>query len=223
MRICHSQALRLTHLITAALLLSLVAFTAAAAQTKRSSKRRTVRKPAAASPSAPVIPRGTEMKLRLGSTIDTKGARDGDRFTATVIDPSRYAEAKVEGHISRVTQSGKLKGKTQLSLNFDRITFNDGTSAPFAAQVVRVYGEDSAKNVSEEGDIQSGSKGKTTTTRTAGGAAAGAAIGAIAGGGKGAAIGAIIGAAAGAGSTYIQGSNRIKLEPGTEILVKTIR
>jgi hypothetical protein len=225
MRLSHSSRRRLAGLVAAALLVALAAFDPAAAQTRkrRPVKRRAAAAAAPAAPVAPTIARGTEMKIRLSDEIDTKNSQDGDRFTATVISPNRYDEARIEGHVARVQQSGKLKGKTALSLNFDRITFANGASAPFAAQVVRVYGEDSAKRVGEEGDIESGSKGSTTTKRTAGGAAIGAAIGAIAGGGKGAAIGAIVGAGAGAGSTYIQGSNRIKLESGTEILIRTTR
>lgn len=228
MRFRQLPPIYLAQLVVAFLLVAFAAVDATSfAQTKKKTTRRKVtRKTTAATPAgpvAPVIARGTEMKIRLGSEIDTKKSQDGDRFTATVVDPSRFAEARVEGHIARVQQSGKLKGKTAVSLVFDRINFANGASSPLSAQVVRVYGEDSAKNVSEEGEISSGSKGKTTTTRTAGGAAAGAAIGAIAGGGKGAAIGALIGAAAGAGSTYIQGSNRIKLESGTEILIRTLR
>jgi hypothetical protein len=116
-----------------------------------------------------------------------------------------------------------MKGRTSLVLSFDRISYPNGTSSTMAAQVVKVYGEDSAKKVDEEGNVESGSKTSTTVKRTGGGAAAGAVIGAIAGGGKGAAIGAAIGAAVGAGSTYIQGSNKIKLEAGTEILITTTR
>ena len=55
------------------------------------------------------------------------------------------------------------------------------------------------------------------------GGAAGAIIGGVAGGGKGAAIGAGIGAGAGAGSNVIRGSNQIKLESGTEMLIRTTR
>jgi hypothetical protein len=169
------------------------------------------------------IPRGTELKIRLENEINTKEANDGDTFTATVLTPARYAEATIEGHIAKINKSGKLKGKTELSLSFDRIKLQNGGSRPMAAQVVRVYGEDSAKEVDEEGNVRSGSKGKTTAIRTGGGAAVGAIVGAIAGGGKGAAIGAAIGAGAGAGSTYIQGSNKIKLDAGTEILIRTTR
>lgn len=172
---------------------------------------------------APVIPRGAQMKIRLQDTIDTKESRNGDKFTATVVDPSKYSGATITGHVSKIDKSGKFKGRTSLVLSFDRIRFTNGTSRAMAAQVVRVYGEESAKRVDEEGTVQSGSKTSTTTKRTAGGAAAGAVIGAIAGGGKGAAIGAAIGAGVGAGSTYIQGSNKVKLESGTEILIKTTR
>jgi hypothetical protein len=169
------------------------------------------------------IPNGTEIKIRLDDEIDTKKSRDGDRFTATVLSPSKYADATVEGHIAKIDESGKLTGKTELALSFDRIRLRNGQSGRMAAQVVKVYGEDSVKEVDEEGNVKSGSKGKTTAVRTGGGAALGAIVGGIAGGGKGAAIGAAIGAGAGAASTAIQGSNKVKLESGTEILIRTTR
>ena len=169
------------------------------------------------------IPRGTEIKVRLENEIDTKESRDGDRFTAVALSPRNYADATIEGHIAKINKSGKLSGKTELALSFDRIRLRNGQSGRMAAQVVRVYGEDSVKKVDEEGNIESGSRGKTTAIRTGGGGALGAIIGGIAGGGKGAAIGAAIGAGAGVASTAIQGSNKVKLERGTEILIRTTR
>ncbi|MBP6822198.1 MAG: hypothetical protein KA368_11690 [Acidobacteria bacterium] len=193
------------------------------AQTKSKSKttKRKAVKPAIVKQAS--IPRGTEMKIRLENAIDTKESKDGDRFTAIVLTPSTYADATVEGHVAKIEQSGKLKGKTELSLAFDRIRLRTGENIVFDAQVLEVLGEKSAKKVDEEGNIESGSKGKTTAIRAGGGAALGAAIGAVAGGGKGAAIGAIVGGAAGAGSTYIQGSNKVKLDAGTEIVIKSTR
>lgn len=192
------------------------------AQTKSKSKsKKTTVKQATVKQAS--IPRGTEMKIRLQDTIDTKESKDGDRFTATVLTPSNYADATIEGHIAKVEQSGKLKGKTELSLAFDRIRLRTGESIAFDAQVLEVIGEKSAKKVDEEGNIESGSKGKTTAVRTGGGAALGAIVGGIAAGGKGAAIGAAVGAGVGAGSTYIQGSNKVKLEAGTEIVIKSTR
>jgi len=208
-------------LLAALLTMAAGIFSESSAQTKK--KARTPIKAAPAKRKIISIPTGTELKLRLESTIDTKEAKDGDTFTAVVLTPSAYADGTVEGHVAKIDKSGKLSGKTELSLSFDRIKLKTGETVPMAAQVVKVYGEDSVKEVDEEGNVKSGSKGKTTAVRTGGGAAAGAVIGAIAGGGKGAAIGAAIGAAAGAGSTYIQGSNKVKLDPGTELLIKTTR
>lgn len=168
------------------------------------------------------VPRGTQMKIRLDSTIDSSQARSGDRFKGTVLSPKRYADSIIEGHVTRVTQSGKLKGKTVVNLVFDRILLDEGGTDTLAADVVRIYGNDSAK-VGDEGEIKSGSRGDSTTKRTAGGAVAGAIIGGLAGGGKGAAIGAAIGGGAGAGSNYIRGSSKVKLEEGTEILIRVTR
>jgi hypothetical protein len=206
-----------------ALVLSSALISPVAAQKRTTKSRPKLSKTAPARVTAPLVPIGTEMKIRLNSEIDTKNSRDGDKFSAVVLTPSKYADATIQGHVAKIDQSGKLKGRTSLVLSFNSINFSNGTSRTIAAQVVRVYGEDSAKRVDEEGNVQSGSKTSTTVKRTGGGAAAGALIGAIAGGGKGAAIGAAIGAGVGAGSTYIQGSNKVKLEPGTEILIKTTK
>lgn len=206
----------------ALLVIAVGAFTVSEAQTKKRKSTKPI-KSAPAVRRATTIPTGTQMKIRLEDTIDTKESKDGDRFNAVVLTPSTYADATIEGHIAKIDKSGKLTGKTELALAFDRIRLTNGETITMAAQVVTVYGESSAKEVDEEGNVKSGSKGKTTAVRTGGGAALGAVIGGIAGGGKGAAIGAAIGAGAGAGSTYIQGSNKVKLEKGTEILIKTTR
>ncbi len=168
-----------------------------------------------------VVPADLEIKMRLTSTINTKVSREGDRFTAIVLNPSDYAEATVEGHIASLKRSGKATGKTELALAFDTIRLRDGRSGRLAGQVVRVYESETVKTIDEEGNVQSASRGKDTATRTAGGGAIGAIIGGIAGGAKGAVIGAVIGAGAGVGSVYVQGGKDLVLDPGTEILMRT--
>src|SRR5262245_57020000 len=88
---------------------------AAQSQTKR---RSTVKK--SSGRSFVRIPTGTEIKIRLEDEIDSQASRDGDRFTAVVLSPRRYADATIEGHIARINQSGKVTGKTELALSFDR-------------------------------------------------------------------------------------------------------
>jgi hypothetical protein len=168
------------------------------------------------------IAEGDQMRIRLTSPLSTKTNREGDQFTARVVSPSAFVNATLVGHIARISHSGKATGKTEMLLAFDEITLPDGRSAPFDAQVEKVYEGATVKTVDEEGNVQTGSRTKDTATRGAGGAALGAIIGGIAGGGKGAAIGAVLGGAAGAGSVYVQSGKEIIFEPGTEMMIRSL-
>lgn len=203
----------LTALI-AALVLSTMPMMTASGQT-----RRTKRRPA----STLLVPSGTQLRMRLNDTLSSKEGRAGDRFTATVVNPSRYEEAKVSGHIRSIRKSGRVEGRTTMSLSFDSIRLSDGRTGVLRGEVLRVYDSDSADKVDEEGRVQSGGRGKQTLKRSGIGAVAGAVIGGLAGGGKGAAIGMIVGGAAGAGSIAVQGSKELKIERGTEMLVRVNR
>jgi hypothetical protein len=169
----------------------------------------------------PIVPDGMSMKIRLNDQISTKTNREGDRFTAVVLDPSDYSEATIEGHIASLTKSGKATGKTEMALAFDTIRLRDGRASKFAGQVERVYQSETVKSVDEEGNVETGSRTKDTATRGVAGGALGAIIGGIAGGGKGAAIGAILGGTVGAGSVLVQDGKDLILEPGTEILIRS--
>lgn len=168
------------------------------------------------------VPNETKLLLRLNDTINTKTNQRGDRFTATVVQPQEYAGAAVTGHIAQLNRSGRVTGKTELSLAFDSIKMLDGRTGDLRAEVTELIASETVKSVDEEGNIESASKTKDTAIRSGGGAALGAIIGAIAGGGKGAAIGALIGAGVGAGSVFVQGNKDLILEPGTEMEVRTM-
>ena len=170
---------------------------------------------------APLVPIGTNLKVRLNDTLSSKDSRAGDKFTATAIDPVRFNEATVRGHIRSIVKSGRIKGRTTMNLAFDSITLPDGRTETLHGIVTRVY--DSKGRADEEGGVQSESRGRQTIKRGGIGATAGAIIGAIAGGGKGAAIGLLVGGAAGAGSVAMQGGKELKLESGTEMLVHVTR
>jgi len=169
-----------------------------------------------------VIPVGTNLRLRINRELSSKTARVGDRFTADVVNPSRY-EGVVAGHISSVRKSGRVEGRTSMALSFDSIHLRDGRKATMHGQLIRLYDGDSATNVDEEGNAQSGGRGKQTLKRSGIGAVAGAVVGGLIGGGKGVAAGMIIGGAAGAGSIAVQGSKELRLEAGSEMLVRVTR
>jgi hypothetical protein len=187
------------------------------AQTKPTIKKRTTTKRV-----VPLVPVGTDLKVRINDTLSSKESRIGDRFTATVIDPSRFDEARLNGHISSIQKSGKIKGRTSMNLAFDSVELRDGRRGVLHGYVTRVYGDDAGK-ADNEGGVESGSRTKQTVKRAGIGATVGAIVGGIAGGGKGAAIGLIIGGAGGAGSLAINGSKELKIESGTEMLVHVTR
>jgi len=201
-------------MLAAALVSSVLPNQNANAQTRRTHRRATT---------ATIVPAGTDLRIRLNDTLSSKESRAGDKFTATVVNPSRFEEAKINGHIRSIRKSGRVEGRTYMSLAFDSIHLSDGRTGVFRAEVRRIYDGDSEGGVDEEGRVQSGGRGKQTLKRSGIGAVAGAVIGGIAGGGKGAAIGLIVGGAAGAGSIAAQGSKELKIERGTEILIRANR
>jgi len=166
----------------------------------------------------PIVPVGTTLKIRLNDTLSSKESRAGDKFTATVMDPVRFNEATLHGHVRSIVKSGKVKGKTTMNLSFDSIELREGERGVLHGYVTRVYGSESGRT-DEEGGVESDSRGKQTVKRTGVGATAGAILGGIMGGGKGAAIGLILGGAAGAGSLAVKGSKELRLESGTEMLI----
>jgi hypothetical protein len=165
-----------------------------------------------------VIPNGTQIVAVLNDNLTTENARTDQRFTMTVRSPSQYEGATIEGTVMNINRGGRVSGRSEMTLDFDTIRMRDGRSYRFAGVLdsVRTPNGDVVR-VDNEGAIRDSDQTNKTVTRTAIGSAVGAIIGAIAGGGKGAAIGAVVGAGAGAGSVYIQGTNDLDLNTGTEI------
>ena len=169
----------------------------------------------------PDIAGDTELRIQLTTPIDTKTNRVGDSFSANVIMPAAFEGATVTGHIASLNRSGRVSGKTELSLTFDSITLADGRTGPFKADLVKVIESESVKKVDAEGQVESGSRTNDSTVRGGVGATAGAIIGGIAGGAKGAILGAIIGGAAGVGTVYVEGNKDLVMERGTEMIIRT--
>ena len=168
------------------------------------------------------VPDGTELVAGLNTNLSTETAHDNDRFTMTVRSPTQYDGATIEGYVTSVNRSGRITGRSEMTLNFDNIRLRDGRTYRFAGivETVRAPGGETVR-VDNEGAVRDDDQTKKTIQRTAIGTALGAIIGAIAGGGKGAAIGAVVGAGAGAGSVYVQGQNDLSLSSGTEVTIRS--
>ncbi|MFN2416687.1 MAG: YMGG-like glycine zipper-containing protein, partial [Pyrinomonadaceae bacterium] len=168
-----------------------------------------------------VVPDGQVLTARLETNLSTRTVQTGERFTMTVTSPAQYQGAVIEGHVASSSRSGRITGRSDMSLNFDTIRYN-GRTYQFAGFIETVRGMNGETvQVDNEGSVRDdNSRGTQTAQRAAIGTAVGAIIGAIAGGGKGAAIGAVIGAGAGAGSIYVQGREDLELLSGSELTIR---
>ena len=170
-----------------------------------------------------VVQNGTQLVARLDSNLTTRDTRENDRFTMTVVSPSEFNGAVIDGYVTNVSRGGRISGRSGMTFNFDSIRLRNGQTYRFAGilESARTANGDVVR-IDNEGAVQESDSRTSTTAKRAGiGTAVGAIIGAIAGGGKGAAIGAIIGAGAGAGSVYVQGRDDLELLSGTEVTVRS--
>ncbi len=169
-----------------------------------------------------IVPDGVLLTARLNQQLSTKQTREGDRFTLSVIGPGQYGGAVIDGVVARSERSGRLSGRADMTLEFERIRTRDGRAYDFAGTIenARLPNGESVR-VDREGNVaEDDSQTSRTVSRSAIGGAIGALIGAIAGGGKGAAIGAGVGAGAGAGSVFIEGRDDLELPTGAEIYIR---
>jgi hypothetical protein len=166
------------------------------------------------------VPQWTSLRVRLDDTLTSKYSMEGDPFSATVVDPGDYLDARIYGTIQTIDTSGRFRGQTTMILAFNRLVMPDGRRAPISAEIVRLYHAPSGEFVDVEGAIESGGRGKKTFEHTAFGVGAGALLGGIFGGGRGAGLGSIIGGAGGLGTTAFTGPQVIRLDRGLEMLVR---
>jgi hypothetical protein len=61
-----------------------------------------LKKPASRSSVAPLVPVGTNLKVRLNETLSSEESRAGDKFTATAIDPVRLTKRRCTGIFVRL-------------------------------------------------------------------------------------------------------------------------
>jgi hypothetical protein len=191
----------------------------------------------------------TSLVVELETPVTTRHSKAGDRFSARVLEPQAYSDARVEGYLSKVVPPGRTQGKGEVVMTFQRIVFPDGYAEPLDAQVEQVLGYPSGTpsagkrgplnrapwdwgrkqdrndeidaKTGDEGQIEGQSSKKRDVGTVGGGAVAGAILGGILGGGGGAAIGAAIGAAAGGGVVAASKGHHIDLEPGAQIRIRT--
>ena len=179
------------------------------AEVKRSSVA--VEEPAAAARVRSVtIPDNTVLNVTLESSHASDTSRAEDAVRGTLDSPVVINEVTVipsgsvlTGHVTGAQESGKVKGRAELGLRFDRISFR---SVTYDIATKPLYW------------VAEGTK-KDDAVKIGVGAAAGAIIGAIAGGKKGAAIGTAVGAGGGTAVVLATDGDEIRVAPGRKLKV----
>ena len=170
------------------------------------------------------IPRDAILLVELESGISTDASQRGDRFQARVIEPREFAGAIVDGRVTRVKRAGKVKGRSELQLEFEAIHLPDGRTTALKADVVELIdmgNRDGAGTVDSEGGVKGRSSTKDDISRVGASTGIGAIIGAVVGGGKGAAIGAAIGGGIGAGTIFTKRGQDVHLDRGQQTKIRT--
>lgn len=157
---------------------------------------------------------GTEIRATLDTPLSTKTSKPGDRFTATVGQPVQGsngvvipAGARIEGEVAEAEQGKTLpaiRGRGKLNLRFRDIVLPNGQTIPLVATLVSVNSTSGkqTQKADNEGQVQSGTKGKDVAKDVGIGAGIGTVAGLIFGGPlKGLAIGAL------AGGGYVLATN----------------
>jgi len=167
-----------------------------------------------------VVPAGTAIPVSLTSRVSTKTAHDGDGvygktiFPITVDNKIVVPEGSfVRGKVVEVKKPGRVKGKGELTLNFQTLVLPSGITIPIYSSLGGVGTGERKGEATVQGD---GSKGKDAETigKTA---ASGGLIGVIANRGKGAVVGGAGGAAVGTAAVLLSRGQDLVLEPGTTI------
>lgn len=154
------------------------------------------------------IASGTTLTIRMVDDVDSERDKVGQTFRASIDEPvvmdgntviPRGADVVMKLVDDR--ESGKISGRTELTLDLMSVTIN---SKPVEIDTATV--------------TQASSSRTGRTAKVVGGTAAlGTVLGAIAGGGRGAAIGALSGAAAGGAVQVLTKGQRVKIPSETRL------
>ena len=162
--------------------------------------------PAAMAPNNVEIPAGTQIVVRLIDGADSQRDSLGKTYRASVEQPVVFngqtlipRGSDAVAVLSDEQKSGKIEGKTMLTLALRSVSVNGHTYDLATSSVSKA----------------SGSRGTKSGEVIGGGAALGAIIGALAGGGRGAAIGAVSGGALGTAAQVATSGEKVKVPSET--------
>ena len=112
------------------------------------------------------IPEGTEFKLQLHSSINSKTSRAGDRVITTLLEPVSVEDlnvlpkgVRIDGHVSEVKAAGHRGKGGYLSVEFDSIEMPNGEKVAILGSLTEVFSstDNGSFDVGPEGDLKGAS------------------------------------------------------------------
>lgn len=180
-----------------------------------------------------VIPAKTEIFVTLQRSVNTKSAYLGEKFYGQVSVPVTMNDkiivpvgTTVLGHVEKSRKPGRVKGKAEITLKFDRVILPEGTTREIQAIVQSAENYPARQTARTEGTVVAeGSQGSDVMKGAAEGGVYGTSTGVIVGavrGGilKGAGIGAAVGAAGGAIAGLLKRGKDVELRKGDSVIVQ---
>jgi hypothetical protein len=133
------------------------------------------------------VPEGTEFKLQLHTTVNSKTSKPGDRVLSTLIDPVAVEDrevlpkgVRIDGHVGEVREAGRKGKGGYLYVVFDTVELPNGEKVAIIGSLTEIFSsegnDDSAVGV--EGELKGRGPSRKKQLAIVGvGAAAGAAGG----------------------------------------------
>jgi hypothetical protein len=172
------------------------------------------------------IPQGTHVLLRMENSLNTRTAHEGDYvYLRTAVPIASAGEialpagSYVQGVVSEVKKSGRVKGRAQLAIRLETLTLASGKVYKFSPHVSSVdAGETGQKVVGAENTVEQAPSRGQDAERIAILAGSGAALGGIADRSwRGAGIGAGVGSAVGLATVLLTRGKEVELRQGSTL------
>ena len=135
-----------------------------------------------------VIPEGTEFKLQLHSSVNSKSTKPGDRIMTTLLDPVSVEDedvlakgVRIDGHVSEVKEAARRGRGGDLMVIFDTIEMPGGEKVAIQGSLTEVFSSNGgSEKVGAEGDLKGkGASHKEQAALVLGPTALGAAAGGL--------------------------------------------
>jgi hypothetical protein len=109
------------------------------------------------------VPEGTEFKLQLHTSINSKTSKAGDRVMTTLLDPVSVEDqdvlprgVRIDGHVGEVKSAGRRGKGGYLTIVFDTIELPNGEKVAITGSLTEIFSSEGGgrATVGPEGDLK---------------------------------------------------------------------